>query len=285
MSAHVPVKRTTIRDIMTMKAEGRKIACLTAYSTPIARLMDPHVDLILVGDSLGMVVYGMDSTVPVTLDMMIAHGQAVMRGTEKALVVVDLPFGSYQESAEQAFRSAARVMKETGCVAVKLEGGQAMAETVSYLAARGIPVMGHVGLQPQSVNSAGGYRMRGRGESEARSILMDAKAIESAGAFAIVLECVDEALAARMVQEIEVPLIGIGASAACAGQILVVDDILGLSTSRPPKFVKAYDALHEKISSGIEKYVSEVRSGAFPADANVYAASPKKDGKTKCYAA
>ncbi len=279
MSAQGRLKKTTIRDLARMKSEDRKIVCLTAYTTPMARLMDDHVDLILVGDSLGMVLYGMESTVPVTLDMMIAHGQAVMRGAQKAIVVIDMPFGSYQESPAQAFRNAVRIMKETGCAAVKLEGGEAMAETIAFLTARGIPVMGHVGLQPQSVNSAGGYRMQGRVAGEADNIMKDIQAVEGAGAFSAVLECVDAGLADRLAGSVGLPIIGIGASAACAGQILVVDDMLGALPGQPPRFVKTYAALQENISKAVEIYSNEVREKAFPGTEHTYSQpvpSPQK---------
>jgi 3-methyl-2-oxobutanoate hydroxymethyltransferase len=263
-------KKTTIRDLARMKAEGRKIVCLTAYTAPIARLMDPHVDLILVGDSLGMVVYGLESTVPVTLEMMIAHGQAVMRGADKAMVVVDMPFGSYQESAEQAFRHAARIMKETGCAAVKLEGGRELAETVRFLTERGIPVFGHIGLKPQSVNAVGGYRMLGRQAEEAAAIIADAQALEEAGAFAAVLECVDAGLSDRLAASVSLPIIGIGATASCAGQILVVDDMLGMLPGPAPKFVKPYAALRDQVASAIQTYAEEVRNGSFPGQDHIY---------------
>jgi len=229
--------RKSVPDIVAHKGQV-PIVCLTAYTAPMARMLDPHVDLLLVGDSLGMVLYGFESTIPVTLDMMCLHGAAVMRGSHHALVVVDMPFGSYQESPSQAFHNAARVIKETGCQAVKLEGGRAMAPTVEFLVARGIPVMGHIGLMPQSVNTMGGYRARGRGDSEATAVMADAIAIAEAGAFSIVVEGVMEQLAEAITTRVTVPTIGIGASASCDGQVLVSEDILGLFAEFKPRFVK-----------------------------------------------
>ncbi len=270
MSLQPSASRMTLRDIKTLHKKQEKIVCLTAYTAPVAKMMDDHVDLILVGDSLGMVIYGFDSTVPVTMDMMVAHGQAVMRGAKRAFVTVDMPFGSYQESTEQACRNAARIMKETGCGAVKLEGGAEMAETTAFLTQRGIAVMGHIGLKPQSVNATGGYRMMGRARDEGESIIADARAIEKAGAFAIVLECVDEDLAQRVVGSVDIPVIGIGASAACAGQILVVDDIVGMNTGHIPKFVKQYADLQNYIQKSVISYAEEVRNGSFPGQDHVY---------------
>jgi 3-methyl-2-oxobutanoate hydroxymethyltransferase len=235
----------------------------------MAQLLDEHCDLLLVGDSLGQVIYGLPSTIPVTLDMMIAHGAAVVRGSWHALVAVDMPFGSYEGSPEEAFANCSRVMKETGCAAIKLEGGEAMAPTVRFLSERGIPVIGHVGLTPQAVNSLGGYGARGRGDAEAKKILSDARAISDAGSFAIVVEGVMEELATRIAREIPVPIIGIGASADCDGQILVTDDMLGLF-ERTPRFVKRYDNLAEQIGKAAETYASEVRSRTFPSANQTY---------------
>ena len=264
MSRPAHVKPLSPGDIRARKASDEAIVCLTAYTTPVAKALDPHVDLILVGDSLGMVIYGLDSTLGVTLEMMIAHGSAVCRGARRACVVVDLPFGSYQESAQTAFRSAARVMKETGCAAVKLEGGSEMAETVDFLARRGIPVMGHVGLTPQSVHKLGGYRARGRPGQERARIAEDAAAIADAGAFAIVLEAVFEPLAREITADVGIPTIGIGASPACDGQILVTDDMVGLFTDFTPKFVKRYARLGEDLAAAAEAYAKEVRDRTFP---------------------
>ncbi len=243
---------------------GTPIVGLTAYTAPIARLLDPHVDFLLVGDSLGMVVYGFDSTLPVTVEMMIAHGGAVMRGSARALIVVDLPFGSYQESPEQAFGNAARVMAETGCAAVKLEGGEEMAETVRFLTRRGIPVMGHVGLMPQSVNAAGGFKIQGRGEHGAEQVAADAAGIAEAGAFSIVIEGTIEKVARAITEAVPVPTIGIGASPACDGQILVTDDVLGVFTEFTPRFVKRYAELGPLISAAAETYAADVRARRFP---------------------
>lgn len=268
MSAH---KATTTRDIRERKG-GTPLVCLTAYTTPTARVMDPHVDLVLVGDSLGMVLYGMETTLGVTLDMMAAHGAAVMRGCKHACVVVDLPFGSYQESPEQAFRSAAHLMTETGCHAVKLEGGQEMAETIKFLVTRGIPVLAHVGLTPQSVNAMGGFRTQGRDSSGADRILSDAGAVAKAGAFAVVVEGVVEPLAREITRRISAPTIGIGASAACDGQILVVDDVLGLFSDYSPKFVKRYAELGAEMERAVAAYADDVRNRRFPDDDHVFKA-------------
>ncbi|HEX6014348.1 MAG TPA: 3-methyl-2-oxobutanoate hydroxymethyltransferase [Geminicoccaceae bacterium] len=256
---------------------GQPLVCLTAYTTPMARLLDPACDLLLVGDSLGMVVHGLPSTVPVTLEMMVAHGAAVVRGAAQALVAVDLPFGSYQESPAQAFRSAARVMAETGCAAVKLEGGAAMAETVAFLTARGVPVLGHVGLQPQSVNAYGGYGARGRAEAEAERIVADARAVAEAGAFAMVVEGVVEPLAKRITEAVSVPTIGIGASAACDGQILVSEDAFGLFADFTPRFVKRYADLAATVSEAARAYAEDVRARRFPGPEHVY--RPAEPGK------
>lgn len=276
MSATSISKALTPPDIQSRKG-GVPIACLTAYTTPIARIVDRHCDLILVGDSVGMVMHGLPSTVGVTLDMMIMHGLAVRRGAERALVVVDLPFGSYEASREQAFQSAARVMAETGCGAVKLEGGESMADTISFLTRRGIPIMAHVGLTPQSVNMFGGYKVQGRGAS-AEQILRDAEAVSDAGAFSVVLEKVTEPLARTITESIAIPTIGIGASAACDGQILVIDDVLGIFTDFRPKFVKRYAELGREADAAVALYAAEVRERRFPGPEHVFGATPKRDG-------
>ncbi|WP_447917374.1 3-methyl-2-oxobutanoate hydroxymethyltransferase [Achromobacter aegrifaciens] len=245
------------------------LVMLTAYTARMAELLDPHCDALLVGDSLAQTIYGLPSTVPVTLDMMIAHGAAVVRGSRRALVVIDMPFGSYEESPEQAFRSAARIMKETGAGAVKLEGGQSMAPTVAYLSARGIPVMGHVGLTPQAVNILGGYGARGRGEAEYARIAADAAAVADAGAFSLVIEGVVEPLAASITEAVACPTIGIGASGRCDGQVLVVDDMLGMF-DRTARFVKRYDDLAGRIQQAAQTYAGEVRTRAFPESAHLY---------------
>lgn len=262
----------TTRDIKNRK-DGTPIVCLTAYTAPMARLLDAHVDLILVGDSLGMVLYGMETTVGVTMDMMIAHGAAVTRSAGHACVVVDLPFGSYQEAPEQAFRNAARAMAETGCRAVKLEGGSEMAETIAFLTARGVPVLAHVGLTPQSVNAMGGFRTQGRSGEDAERILHDATAVSEAGAFAVVVEGVVEPLAREITSRISIPTIGIGASAACDGQILVSEDLLGLSGDHTPKFVKRYANLAAEIERAATAFAEDVRARRFPDEAHVFKAA------------
>ena len=254
--------------ITTLELRARKgatpIVALTAYTTPVAKLLDPQCDLLLVGDSLGMVLYGMPSTLGVTLDMMIAHGAAVMRGAERACVIVDLPFGSYQESREVAFRSAARVMAETGCEGIKLEGGIEMAPTVAFLVERGIPVFGHVGLKPQSVHGHGGFRAQGRDAAAAERIFADAEAIARAGAFATVLEGTIEPVAREVTARLDIPVIGIGASPACDGQILVTDDMVGLFAEFTPKFVKRYAEIGAAIATAAEAYAADVRARRFP---------------------
>lgn len=263
MSAQSPAKRTNVRDVLARKG-AEPVVMLTAYTMPAAKMLDPHVDLLLVGDSLGMVLYGMESTLPVSLDMMIQHGKAVMRGSQKAGVIVDMPFGSYQESPAQAFRNAARVMAETGCLGVKLEGGAEMAETVHFLVERGIPVMGHIGLTPQHVNTLGGFRSQGRTPEEAAKIMGDGKAISDAGAFSIVVEGTVEPLAREITRQISAVTIGIGGSPACDGQVLVSEDILGLFNEFQPKFVKRYANLAEQVSDAAAAYAAEVRARTFP---------------------
>ena len=268
MSAQSEVKRLTAPDIRARKG-GTPIVALTSYHAHTARIVDRHCDVILVGDSLGMVMHGLETTVPVTLDMMILQGHAVMRGSRRALVVVDLPFGSYEASREQAFASCARVMKETGCGAVKLEGGRRMAETIAFLVERGVPVMGHIGLTPQAINTIGSFRAQGREEKDWGPIEDDARAVADAGAFSVVIEAVAEPLAARISQDVAIPTIGIGASAACDGQILVLEDMLGLSP-RVPKFVKRYGQLGPSIDAAVEGYAADVRARAFPGPDQVY---------------
>jgi len=268
MSA-VGSKRATIAAFRARKG-GVPLVCLTAYTAPVARLLDAQVDMLLVGDSLGMALYGFDSTLPVTLDMMINHGAAVVRASARALVAVDLPFGSYQESPAAAFRSAALVMAQTGCAAVKLEGGVEMAETIAFLVQRGIPVIGHVGLTPQSVNSLGGYRSRGHDEAEAAKIARDAHAVADAGAFSIVLEGMVEPLARRLTGELAIPTIGIGASPTCDGQILVTEDMAGLFSEFVPKFVKRYAQLGDQLSLAVAAYAEDVRARRFPAEEHFY---------------
>jgi 3-methyl-2-oxobutanoate hydroxymethyltransferase len=268
MSVHAQQRRLTAPDIRARKG-GDPIVALTSYHAHTARILDEHCDVILVGDSLGMVMHGMESTLPVTLDMMIVQGRAVMRGSQRALVVVDMPFGSYEASKEQAFMSAARVLKETGCGAIKVEGGRRMAETIAFLAERGVPVMAHVGLTPQSINALGGFRAQGRDPADWGPFEEDARAVAQAGAFSVVLEAMAEPLAARLTKDIDIPTIGIGASATCDGQVLVLEDMLGLSP-RVPKFVKRYTDLGPSIGKAVADYAREVRSRAFPGPEHVY---------------
>jgi 3-methyl-2-oxobutanoate hydroxymethyltransferase len=273
VSTQNDIKRLTAPDIRARKG-GEPIVCLTSYHAHTARLVDKYCDVILVGDSLGMVMHGFETTVPVTLDMMILQGHAVMRGSQRALVVVDMPFGSYEQSKEQAFASCARVLKETLCGAVKLEGGRRMAETIAFLVERGVPVMGHVGLTPQSINTIGSFRAQGRDEDDWAPIEADAKAVAEAGAFSVVVEAVAEPLGRRITEQIAIPTIGIGASPACDGQILVLEDMLGLSP-RVPKFVKRYGQLGPGIEAAISDYAKEVRSRTFPGPEHVYPMRPK----------
>ena len=251
------------------RAREQKIVCLTAYTAPMARLLDSAVDILLVGDSLGMVLYGYESTLPVSLETMVEHGRAVVKASERALVVVDLPFGSYQQSPAQAFASAARLMAETGCGAVKLEGGIEMAETIGFLVARGIPVMAHIGMTPQSVHRFGSYRARGRDEAETAHLLQDIKAIQQAGAFAVVIENVLEEVAAQLVAAVDILSIGIGASAACSGQVLVTEDICGFESRFHPRFVKTYGNIAAEVTRIAQDYAREVRGGQFPDAAHV----------------
>ena len=267
-----PVKRLTVPKLQAMKG-GEPIVMLTAYTARMAQLLDPHCDILLVGDSLGQVIYGLPSTVPVSLDMMCAHGAAVVRGSWHSVVAVDMPFGAYEESPEQAFRSAARILKETGAAAVKLEGGEAMAETIAFLTGRGIPVVGHVGLTPQAVNALGGYGARGRDEAEGKKIVADAKAVSDAGAFLLVLEGVMEEIAVEATRAVACPTIGIGASPSCDGQVLVTEDMLGLF-ERTPRFVKRYDDLAGRIEAAAAAFAGEVRARAFPTEDQIY--RPKK---------
>ncbi len=274
-----PMKRLTVPELRARKADGvtaEPIVMLTAYTARQAQLLDPHCDLLLVGDSLGQVVYGLPSSVPVTLEMMAAHGGAVVRGSYHAVVIVDMPFGSYEASPQVAFESAARLLKETGCAGVKLEGGEAMAETVAFLTARGIPVMGHVGLTPQAVNVLGGYNARGRSQAEADKIVADTVALDRAGAFAVVIEGVVEPIAIAATRAAACPTIGIGASAQCDGQVLVTEDMLGMF-ERVPRFVKRYENLAETIAAAAATYAGEVRARSFPSTEQTY--QPRKKPK------
>jgi 3-methyl-2-oxobutanoate hydroxymethyltransferase len=267
-----PMKRLTVPAIQRRKFEGKTeepLVMLTAYTVRMAQLLDPHCDILLVGDSLGQVVYGLPSTLPVTLDMMCAHGAAVVRGSYHSVVVVDLPFGSYEGSHEQAFATASRVLAETGCAAVKMEGGAAMAPTIKFLTERGIPVMAHIGLTPQAINALGGYGARGRSQEEEAKIAADAAAIAAAGAFAVVVEGVIEPIARKITETIDIPVIGIGASAACDGQVLVAEDMLGLF-ERTPRFVKRYDDMAGHITKAVTQYAGEVRARSFPGVEQTY---------------
>lgn len=268
MSVQDEIRRLTAPDILARKG-GEPIVCLTSYHAHTARIVDKYCDLILVGDSLGMVMHGMETTVPVTLDMMILQGRAVMRGSRRALVVVDMPFGSYESSKEQAFTNAARVLKETGCGAIKVEGGRRMADTIRFLVERGVPVMAHVGLTPQAINTIGSFRAQGRDEADWARIEEDAIAVAQAGAFSVVIEAVAEPLARKLTAAVTIPTIGIGASVACDGQILVLEDMLGLS-QRVPKFVKRYGNLGPGIEKAVSDYAAEVRTRTFPGPENVY---------------
>lgn len=263
MSSHTRVSRISVPELARRKGPG-SIVSLTAYSTPMARWVDAQADLIIVGDSLGMVLYGLPSTLGVSLEMMIAHGQAVMRGSERACVAVDLPFGSYQASPEQAFHAAARVLRETGAAAVKLEAGEALAETVAFLVARGVPVLAHVGLMPQQMNVLGGFKAQGLEAAGAERVRRDALAMQAAGAFAVVLEGIAEPLARHLSEELAIPTIGIGASPACDGQVLVTEDALGLFGDYQPRFVKRYAALAPSIEQALAAYAKDVRQGRFP---------------------
>ncbi|MBC7770375.1 MAG: 3-methyl-2-oxobutanoate hydroxymethyltransferase [Phycisphaerales bacterium] len=269
MSRHTDIRRITAPEITARKG-GDPIVCLTAYTAPVAEILDPHCDLLLVGDSVGMVVHGLPNTVGVTLEMMIMHGQAVMRGSQRAMVVVDMPFGSYEGAPQDAFANATRILKETGAQAVKVEAGPQIAATIAYLVDRGIPVMGHVGLRPQAVNVDGKFRAKGRTTDERQKVLAEAKSADAAGAFAIVIEGVDETLAPEITAAVSAPTIGIGASAQCDGQILVTDDLLGLF-DWTPKFVRRYADLKGVIDKAAAEYAADVRGRRFPAAAETYA--------------
>jgi 3-methyl-2-oxobutanoate hydroxymethyltransferase len=267
-----PMKRLTVPAIQRRKIEGQTaepLVMLTAYTARTAQILDPHCDMLLVGDSLGQVIYGLPSTVPVTLEMMCAHGAAVVRGSYHAVVLVDMPFGSYEASPEQAFTNAARILKETGCAAVKLEGGVAMAPTIAFLSQRGIPVMAHIGLTPQAVNALGGYGARGRSQEEQAKILSDARAVQAAGAFSILVEGVVEPLAIEITQSVDVPTIGIGASAQCDGQVLVTEDMIGMF-DRVPRFVKRYHEIGDEIADAAARYAADVRARTFPTPEQTY---------------
>ena len=269
MSTHTSSQKITTSKIQAMKGRG-SIVSLTAYTKPMAEFMDPFVDLIIVGDSTGMVAYGYDSTLPVTLDMMINHGAAVVRGSQKACVVIDMPYGSYQESKELAFRNAARLLTETGAQGIKVEGGLELVETVEFLVSRGIPVMQHIGLRPQHANTMGGFKAQGRDEAAAKRLVEEAQAFESVGAFSVLIEGVFEAAARRVTQSLTIPAIGIGASPECDGQVLVTEDILGLFSDYTPKFAKKYVDLSAQIKDVFALYEREVRAGEFPAEEHCF---------------
>ena len=279
MSATAKKTAPSAEDIRALKGKT-PVVSLTAYTTPMARFMDEHCDFVLVGDSVGMVLHGLTSTLGVTMEMMIMHGQAVARGLQSAMMVIDMPFGSYEEGPQQAFRNAARLLAETGAGAVKLEGGVEMAETIRFLVARGIPVMAHIGLTPQSVNTLGGYKVQGRDE-QADTVLADAHAVADAGAFSVVLEKVPQNLADKITADISIPTIGIGASAGCDGQILVVDDMLGFFTAFKAKFVKRYADLGNDAEAAIVAYAAEVRAREFPAAEHVFADQAPNKSKQK----
>lgn len=262
-------KPVTVPGITNAKG-GTPIVSLTAYTTPMARLLDPHCDFLLVGDSLGMVLHGLPDTRGVTLDMMILHGQAVMRGAKQAMVVVDMPFGSVEQSPEMAYTNAVRVIKETGCAAIKLEGGEELAPTIAFLTRRGIPVLGHVGLMPQRSAIMGGFKTQGRDDAQAAQVRRDAAAVADAGAFALVIEGTVEPVARQITAEIRIPTIGIGASPACDGQILVVDDMIGMLSDYAPKFVRQYADTAESISNAVQEYAADVRARNFPADEHCF---------------
>lgn len=262
------VRRVAAPDIRNRKG-GEPIVCLTAYDAPTAALLDDHCDLLLVGDSVGMVVHGLPNTVGVTLEMMILHGQAVMRGSRKAMVVIDMPFGSYEGGKELAYENCARVMKETGAQGVKLESGPTVAETIAYLVQRGIPVMGHVGLRPQAVLTDGAFKAKGRTDEERLRVMSEAEATADAGAFSIVIEGVAEGLARDITAAVDKPTIGIGASSACDGQILVTPDMLGLF-DWTPKFVRRYADMRGEIDRAVAAYAADVKARRFPAEVETY---------------
>lgn len=267
MSSHT---RKTPAEIREHKNKPEPLVCLTSYTAPMTVLLDPHCDLLLVGDSVGTAIHGLENTLGVTLDMMVLHGQAVMRRAEKACVVVDMPYGTYEDSKEQAYESASRLMRETGCDAVKLEGGQDMAEVIAYLVENNIPVMGHIGLQPQSVIKEGGYKVKGKTDEDEARLLADAKAVEQAGAFSLVLEGTVRDVSQAITNAVSIPVIGIGAAPECDGQVLVIDDMIGMLDGHTPKFVKQYAQVKEIISEAAQLYSQDVKSRHFPSDEYLY---------------
>ncbi|MCI5049280.1 MAG: 3-methyl-2-oxobutanoate hydroxymethyltransferase [Rickettsiales bacterium] len=268
MSKSKHTQRTSITKLKAMKGK-EKIVSLTAYSAPMAALIDQHVDFITMGDSLGMVCYGMESTLPVRLEMMIDHGKAVVNATQHACILIDMPFGSYQQSKEAAFENAAHILQETNAQCVKLEGGMEMVETVDYLCARGIPVMAHIGLKPQHVQQMGGYKYQGKTDDAAKLMLKEALAFQDAGAFALLIEGTSESVSATITKKVAIPTIGIGASPACDGQVLVTEDMLGLFESTP-RFVKEYASIRKTINKAVKQYASDVRDGSFPAEEHCF---------------
>jgi 3-methyl-2-oxobutanoate hydroxymethyltransferase len=266
-----PLRRVTTRRLQDMKKQGKRISCLTAYDALIARILDDAgIDLILVGDSLGNIVQGHETTIPVTLDDIIYHTKAVVKGVQRALVVADMPFMSYQVSPEEAFRNAGRLMKEAGASAVKVEGGHRVCEAVRRMTEAGIPVMAHLGLTPQSINQFGSYRARGQNAEEADEMMRDAKELEEAGAFAVVLEKIPMQLAQKITESLTIPTIGIGAGPHCDGQILVYSDMLGLTIDFSPRFVRRYDSLHERIDDSVSRYIQDIQNGNFPDESESY---------------
>jgi len=266
-----PMRRVTTRRLQDMKKQGKRISCLTAYDALIARILDDAgIDLILVGDSLGNIVQGHETTIPVTLDDIIYHTKAVVKGVQRALVVADMPFMSYQVSPEEAFRNAGRLMKEAGASAVKVEGGHRVCEAVRRMTEAGIPVMAHLGLTPQSINQFGSYRARGQNTEEAEEMMRDAKELEEAGAFAVVLEKIPMQLAQKITESLTIPTIGIGAGPHCDGQILVYSDMLGLTIDFSPRFVRRYDSLHERVDDSVSRYIQDIQSGNFPDESESY---------------
>ena len=273
--------RFSLQDIKSRKNSDSPLVCLTSYTTPMTKILDPHCDILLVGDSLGMVVYGMENTLDVSLDMMINHGKAVMRAKPSAFVIVDLPYGTYENSPEQALECAKRVMEGTGCDAVKLEGGAAKSDTIKTLYENSIPVMAHIGLKPQSVVIEGGYKIKGKTAEEAESLIHDAQMAEKSGAFGILVEGTIEPISKDITEAVNIPTIGIGASVACDGQILVVDDMLGMITEHVPKFVKQYADLASIIGNAARNYAEDVDARSFPADEHTYKGKSKNKGKSK----
>jgi 3-methyl-2-oxobutanoate hydroxymethyltransferase len=277
MASDAPAAAGRITPAALLARKGKEpIVCLTAYTYPIARVLDPHVDLLLVGDSVAMVLHGHPNTLGATMDMMIAHGQAVMRGSSHACVVVDMPAGSYEDTVDNAVTSASRIMRETGCDAVKLEGGVAIAAQIAAIVASGIPVMGHIGLLPQSVEKEGGYKIKGRSEANAEALYADARAVEASGAFSFVIEGTVEPVAAEITRRISIPTVGIGASPACDGQVLVIDDAIGLTVDRVPKFVKEYAHLRDVVADAAAAYARDVRSRAFPGPEHLFSLTKDK---------